>query len=162
MKKAVGKAMSLLVGGAAGAVAGGMAVNNKMGKKAKEKNEVFKKVLSFYWIYNQWLSVHQKGKSLVEYFERNHYETVAIYGLKELGERLYDELKDSNIKVKYIIDKNADALYSDVDIVTPDDDLEPVDVIVVTATYYFNEIEEMLCDKVDYPVISLEDIVYEV
>ena len=45
---------------------------------------------------------------------------------------------------------------------TPDDELEPVDVIVVTAIYYFDEIEDMLSEKVDYPVISLEDILYEV
>ena len=65
-------------------------------------------------------------------------------------------------KVKYIIDKNADCIYSDVDVITPDDDLEQVDVIVVTAIYYFDEIEEMLSQKVDYPIISLEDILYEV
>ena len=47
------------------------------------------------------------------------------------------------------------------DILTPEDELEPVDVIVVTAIYYFDEIEDMLFEKVDYPVVSLEDILYE-
>ena len=90
------------------------------------------------------------------------FRSVAIYGMKELGERLYDELENSGIEVCYIIDKNADSIYADVDVITPDDDLKPVDVIVVTAIYYFDEIEEMLSEKVDYPVISLEDILYEV
>lgn len=162
MKKGISKVISVLVGGAAGAVAGGVAIGRVMGKNAKEKDEVFKKVLSYYFLYNQWLSVHQQGKSLVDYFKKNGYKTVAIYGLKELGERLYDELKDSDITVKYIIDKNADTLYADVDVVTPDEKLEPVDVIVVTAAYYYSDIEEMLYEKVDYPVVSLEDVVYGV
>ena len=112
--------------------------------------------------FDQWLRIRQEGKTLVEYFEKNDYKTVAIYGMKELGERLYDELENSGIEVRYIIDKNADSIYADVDVITPDDDLEPVDVIVVTAIYYFDEIEEMLSEKVDYPVVSLEDILYEV
>ncbi len=162
MKKTIIKAMAVLAGGTAGAVAGSAATSSVMGKILKEKEEWFNKVVSYYHLYNQWLSIRQQGKSLVEYFEKNQYKTVAIYGMKELGERLFDELKDSDITVKYIIDKKADELYADIDIVTPDEKLEPVDVIVVTATYYFDEIEEMLSEKVEYPVISLEDIIYEV
>ena len=103
----------------------------------------------------------QEGKSLVAFFEQNDYKTVAIYGMKELGERLYDELKDTGIEVKYMIDKNADTIYADVDVVEPEDTLEEVDVIVVTAIHYFDEIEEALAEKIDCPVISLEDIVFE-
>ncbi len=162
MKKAIGKVVSVLAGGAAGAVAGSAAMNSVMGKKLKDKNEWFKKVVSYYHLYDQWLSIRQQGKSLVEYFEKNNYKTVAIYGMKELGERLYDELKSSDVTVKYFIDKNADELYADVDILTPDEELELVDVIVVTATYYFDDIEETLSEKVEYPIVSLEDIIYEV
>lgn len=162
MKKGISKAISVLAGGAAGAVAGSVAIGNKMNKKLKRKEDWFQKILSYYFIYNQWLSVHQQGKSLVEYFEKNGYKTVAIYGMKELGERLYDELKNSDITVKYIIDKKADTIYADVDVVSPDDDLEPVDVIVVTACYFFDTIDRNLGAIVDYPVVSLEDIVYEV
>ena len=75
---------------------------------------------------------------------------------------MYAELKDSEIQVKYIIDKNADTIYADIDVVEPENILEDVDVIVVTAIHYFDEIEMMLGEKVDYPVISLEDVIYEV
>jgi hypothetical protein len=50
----------------------------------------------------------------------------------------------------------------DVDVVTMDDDLEEVDAIVVTAITFFDEIEEKLSAKIDCPIISLEDILYEV
>ena len=86
----------------------------------------------------------------------------AIYGMKELGERLLDELKDSEVEVKYIIDKKADMMYADVDIVTPEEPLDEVDAIVVTAIHYMDEIEEMLEQKVDYPILSLTEIVEEV
>lgn len=162
MKKRFSGVFSTVAGMAAGAVAGGIAARSVSSKKIKEMAEGHAKVHELYMAFDQWLRVRQEGKTLVEYFEKQGYKTVAIYGMKELGERLYDELKESGITVEYIIDKNADQIYADVDIITPDEELKPVDVIVVTAIYYFDEIEDMLSEKVDYPIISLEDILYEV
>lgn len=131
-------------------------------KRCRAADDWVEKLKEFYNILNQWLILKQEGKSLAEYFEQNHYKTVAIYGMKELGERLYDELKDSDIQVKYAIDRNADQIYAEVDVVTPDDGLAEVDVVVVTALHYYDEIEGMIADKVDCPVVSIEDVVYEI
>lgn len=156
------KGISTLLGMAAGAAAGGIAAGTTSGKKIKEMAEVQAKVHELYMAFDQWLQIRQEGKTLVEYFTKNGYKTVAVYGMKELGERLCDELKGSEVTISYAIDKNADSIYADVDVVTPDEELAPVDVIVVTAITYFDEIEEMLSAAVDCPIISLEDILYEV
>lgn len=162
MKKGINGILSVLIGGAAGVAAGGVAVKTISSKKVSEMETMGAKVHQLYMAFDQWLRIRQEGKTLVEYFERNGYKTVAIYGMKELGERLYDELEGSGIEVLYAIDKNADTIYADVDVVTPEDELKPVDVIVVTALYYFDEISELLDEKADYPVVSLEDILYEI
>lgn len=155
------KWISALMGMAAGAVAGGIAVRQESTKKISQMREDGAKVHELYMASNQWLQLRQEGKSLVEYFKRNNYKTAAVYGMKELGQRLCNELKGSGVTVVYAIDKNADSIYADMDIVTPDEELVPVDVIVVTAITYFDEIEEELAEKVDCPIISLEDILYE-
>ena len=62
----------------------------------------------------------------------------------------------------YGIDQKADSIYADVDIVFIEDELQEVDAIVVTAITFFDEIEEKLSGKVDCPIISLDDILYEV
>lgn len=162
MKKRFNKVFSTVTGMVVGAVAGGAAAGTISSKKIKEMGQKGAKVHRLYMAFDQWLRIRQEGRTLVEYFKQEDYKTVAIYGMKELGERLYDELRDSGITVRYIIDKNADSIYADVDVITPDEKLEPVDVIVVTALYYFDEIEEMLSEKVDYPIISLEDILFEI
>lgn len=162
MKKRFGIIASTFVGMVVGAATGGVAVGADSSRKIKEMTEKAAKVHELYMAFDQWLRIRQEGKTLLGYFEKQGYKTVAIYGMKELGERLYDELQGSGITVKYIIDKNADAIYADVDIITPDEELKAVDVIVVTAIHYFDEIEEMLSDKVDYPIVSLEDILFEV
>lgn len=156
------KGISTLLGMAAGAVAGAAAVGTTTSKKTKKRVEHQAKVHELYMALDQWLQIRQEGKTLVEYFTKNGYKTVAVYGMKELGERLCDELKDSDVMVSYAIDQNADSIYADVNVVVPDDELAPVDVVVVTAITYFDEIEEMLSEKVDCPIISLEDVLYEV
>ena len=151
MKKRAGGVFSALAGMAVGAAAGGAAAGKVSSKKINELMEGHKKVHELYMAFDQWLRIRQEGKTLAEYFEKNNYKTAAIYGMK-----------DSDITVSYIIDKNADSIYADVDVVTPDDELGPVDVIVVTAIYYFDEIEENLSGKIDCPIVSLEDILYEI
>ena len=78
------------------------------------------------------------------------------------GETLIDELKDTEVEVEYGIDQNAERLYADIDIVTMDDELKDVDAIVVTSITFYDEIEERLSHKVNCPIISLDDILYEV
>lgn len=154
--------ISVVTSGVIGIVAGGIATGSKFNQTVKETKDKERKMNSYYHLFNKWLMIRQEGKTLVDFFEQNQYKTIAIYGMKEFGERLFDELKGSGITVKYIIDKNIDGVYADIDVVTPDEELQPVDAIIVTATHYFDEIEESLYQKVDYPIISLEDVLYEI
>ena len=43
-----------------------------------------------------------------------------------------------------------------------EDELEEVDAVIVTAVTFFDDILEKLSQKLDCPVISLEDILYEI
>ena len=80
--------------------------------------------------------------------------------MRELGERLEAELNGSDIQVRYVIDQNADNINIKLPKYTVSDDLPEVDAVVVTAVYYYQDIEETLSRKVDYQIISLEDVVY--
>ena len=111
---------------------------------------------------DQWLIKKQEGKSIIEYFQKKGITNIAIYGMSYLGERLLDELRESEIKVKYAIDMNANNIYTDVDVFLPSQELPRVDAVVVTAVFFFYDIQEMLSKKVDYEIISLEDLLNEI
>lgn len=154
------KLLLAAAGAAVGTVTGGIVVGGRFKRRAEASAEQMEKLHTLYMVFDQWLALRQEGKSLKQYFIDNNYRTVAIYGMRELGERLYSELNGSDVIVKYAIDKNADAVYTDtVDVVTPGSGLEPVDVIVVTAIHYFDAIKEELCKEVSCPVVSLADII---
>lgn len=159
MKKGTAAVFGTLLGAVAGAAGLGYLGNKQVAQKA-EKVDKFK---GYYNMLNQWLILKQEGKNLAEYFDTNGYKSIAIYGMGEMGNRLYDELKGTDIEVIYAVDKNAASTYSELDVIDPDEcDYEEVDCIVVTATFAFDEIEGKLEELVDFPIISLEDVVYEI
>ncbi len=134
----------------------------KMRKKSIDKAvDTNKKFSEFYFVLLRWLKVRQEGRSLAGYLYEKGYKKIAIYGMKELGVALLDELKDSEVEVVYTIDMDADNIYVAADVYKPDEELEPVDAILVTAVHYYKDIKSNMEKKMNCPVISLEDVVWE-
>ena len=111
---------------------------------------------------NQWVKVKQEGKNLSEYFEKQGYKKIAIYGMSYAGETLVNELENTSVQILYGIDKNADSIYANIDVFSIEDSLEEVDAVIVTAITFFDEIEEELSTKFSCPIISLENVLYEI
>ncbi|MCI8901677.1 MAG: hypothetical protein HFH76_13865 [Lachnospiraceae bacterium] len=153
---------STILAALTGAVVGAGTVG-KIGKdRLAEANAMSIKHLELFKMMAQWVQVKQEGKKLASYFESHGYKKIAIYGMSYAGETLLNELKDSGITVVYGIDKNAASIYADIKILPKIDSLEEVDAIVVTAITFFDEIEKMLAEETDCPVVSLEDVLFEV
>ena len=77
--------------------------------------------------------------------------------MKSIGERLYVELMDSDIEVVCVIDQGKNVL-GDFLLLSPDDDIPPIDLLVVTADYYFNDIKAKMEKRVSCPIISLSGL----
>ncbi len=86
---------------------------NKRTIRLEKECEKFK---LFYSVLVKWLGLRRLKKGVGVYLEEKHFETIAIYGMKELGTELLKELEKSNIKVKYAIDRDAANIYEAVDI----------------------------------------------
>ncbi|MDE5699938.1 MAG: hypothetical protein K2I96_21460 [Lachnospiraceae bacterium] len=157
MKKGIIAILSSLTGGIVGAIAAA--------KKASNKTKMFQgyadKHLALFFMMNNWVRVKQENKSIVDYLEKEGLRQIAIYGMSHVGDTLLHELQGSNITVKYGIDKNADNIYTDINVLTLEDDLETVDAVIVTAITFFSEIDERLSKKMRCPILSLEDILNE-
>ena len=159
MKKGIGAVLSLTTGVLIGGTASAAAVFKKKQIEKEEWKNMSNKHLTLMLLLNQWLIKKQEGKSIIEYFQKKGITNIAIYGMSYLGERLLDELRESEIKVKYAIDMNANNIYTDVDVFLPSQELPRVDAVVVTAVSFFYDIQEMLSKKVDYEIISLVDLI---
>ncbi|MEY8323185.1 hypothetical protein AALB47_04615 [Lachnospiraceae bacterium 54-11] len=124
-------------------------------RRQKEKNRAILQLFS------KWMQKKETGKTIEAYLKEMNFQTVAIYGMSDAGQRLYDELKNTEIEVKYAIDKRAIELENELPVMSVNDELDKVDVIIVTAIYDFCEIADFIKQKNNNSVISLEQIVYE-
>lgn len=158
MKKGLMSVLILLSG-----ILAGYAITQKWNiKKIKLAWKMSDKHLELFLMMNEWVRIKQEGKNIPDYLEKTNYKTIAIYGMSYVGERLLKELQNTAITVKYGIDKKADEIYSDIDVVFPDSELEYVDAIIVTSIGYMEEVKKLLGGKIACPIISLKDILYDI
>lgn len=149
-----------------GVVAGSIAGVWYVGKKSVEnEKELRERYRCNYSITAQWMSLKSDNKSVLKYFHDHDIKSIGIYGMGNLGELLYKELKGTDVEVKYFSDKNAKELYYGVDdlpiySIEQLNECEKVDAIIVTPVFAFETIKKDL-GFVDVKVISLQDVVFE-
>ncbi len=158
MKKGIISVLSTLIGTAVGAGVVEKVERANLGKIQNLSDKHF----ALYLMMNEWVKIKQKNKSIADYLEKKGYKRIAIYGMNYVGETLMTELENTNVEVMYAIDKNAENIYSDIDVVTPEDNLGEVDAVIVTPITFFDEIAENLSEKMDCAIISMEDVLYEI
>ncbi len=159
MKKKAVLAILILAGAAAGIR---ITIKSERSRR-REAEKMSGKFSALFHMMNQWVKVKQAGKNLSSYFLKNNYKKIAVYGMGYAGKALLEELRATEINVVYGIDRKAEDLHMDIHIVSPDAPFpEGADAVVVTAVDSFEEIEESLSKKTDCPIISLEEIVFEV
>ena len=146
--------LAILVGTLIGTGFVGKMQNEKLSKARALSDKHFE----LFKMMTQWVKIKQAGRNLSDYLEKDGYKKIAVYGMSYAGETIINELKNSSVTVSYGIDRNAASLYSDIDIMSINDDLEDVDAIIVTAITFFDEIEKELSEKIDCPIISLRNI----
>lgn len=149
--------------GTVGGIIGGFVY---LGQKSLKKETILgKRYKSYYELTNQWITNKNKNKDIARYFVENNIKTIAIYGMGTLCELFFEDIKKTDIKVSYFIDKNVDELYYGLDnisVIGIDDirNQENVDAIIITPIFDYESILQDLQD-IDTRIISLEDIIYE-
>lgn len=121
---------------------------------------------SYYNLSVCWLSNIIESKHIGDYLNKNHLRTIAIYGMGELGLRLYEELKKYGFQVEFFIETTADRTYTNSEnvVITNIDGMKTmprVDAIIVTPINDFIHIRKSLLNSgCTSGIISLEDIIY--
>ena len=122
-------------------------------KYFEKPTEYIDKYRSYYNMQNQWILQNDRGNTIDKIMKGRGYKTIAIYGMGNVGEHLYNVLKNTDIKVMYGIDSKA---------VDTDYEIPNVDAIVVTIPFAFTSIKDSLEQKTANEIVSLEHILFEV
>ena len=111
----------------------------------------------------EWFLISKK-KSVLGFFRYHGISRIAIYGASLLGELLLLELKNTDIKTECFVDMSKNGYLQEKRILSPDNDIPEVEMIIVTAIYDFEHIEKLLHEKKELhftPVVSLYEVILD-
>lgn len=89
----------------------------------------YKKICLLLQYWNMHLS---NGIPPLDFFERNHIRTVAIYGAGELGRSIEVLLRNTDVKVCFYIDRNAEYIMADLPVYRKENIKENVDAVIIS------------------------------
>lgn len=118
-----------------------------------------KKLTKYIEVYERWVDLKNADGGISQFVRDNGFEKVAIYGVGHLGRNLCNELEYNSINVVYLIDRDKNVSYGNYPVYTLQDDLPEADVVIITPFMLFDEIAEILEERVTCPLLSLEDII---
>ena len=104
--------------------------------------------------------LRQEKNTYNRYFADNNLHTVAVYGLGKFGKILVEELTSDGVEIAFAIDR-AVTEYKDLKIYTPDSEIPPCDIIIVSLV----DADELLTElkkKWDVRIFSFSELVDEI
>lgn len=104
----------------------------------------------------QWNRNLANGHSPFDFFRNKSIQRIALYGAGDLGKNIELLLRNTDIKVAFYIDQNAEYILSDLPVYTKENICEDVDAILMTIedNQLFNEIVALK----KCPVYQIADI----
>lgn len=105
-----------------------------------------------------WMRLKNKGLDISSFCKNNNYHNIAIYGMGYIGEYLYDELVGSDINIQYAIDRTAKDFKRELPIFRIENELDPVDAIIITAVVDTEEIIRSMKAKMNCPVFTISEV----
>lgn len=128
----------------------------------KQYEKSLLKFREYYELLDQWMMNREQGMCVENYFAKNNYKSIAIYGMGSMGNHLYQELKQSSkVQVLYAIDKKGTSIFSELCVKKLSDDLPAVDAVIITVTLSYADIVLSLEEKLICPMISLDEVICE-
>ena len=138
---------------------GGIFAANLSGKRIRTEWKRAEKYYEYNNLLCKWIVLKTRGKSLDSYFVKHCYKNVAIYGLNNIGRMFADEIINAGIDISCIIDKRNVMDYKGIRSIKPGEEISDADVIVVIPISSYISVKKGLQDKVNIPIISIEDVI---
>lgn len=125
---------------------------------ARNKDVNITKYRDYYKLMCRW--VNTPIENVEGYLRRNNVTKVAIYGARDMGEVLFNQLVHTSISVEYFIDKSSFSnSFSNLPVYLPDDKMSSVDMVIVTPYMDYESIKGQINSKNSFNVVSIKELI---
>lgn len=126
----------------------------------KKKSKEYESALARVQCLSEMLGCIEENLDISTLLKRNNIHSIAIYGMGVVGRHLAAELEKCSYQINYFIDKRVinRTLYKRYSL---EDNLPPVDAVIVTPISDFDSIYDLLSEKMDTMIISVLELFKE-
>jgi hypothetical protein len=136
-----------------------------------KKTENRAKLQANYDVCRDLLALVGSEKGLTQYFSKQNINTIAVYGLGEIGRVFYTLAKKSGIQIAYCIDTKGSDVISlmnkgrsdiepqDITVIRPDETYEDVDAIVISVPFDTEVIKQNIKLHTKIKALTLREII---
>lgn len=135
-------------------------IRNDLRKWEPLSDEKYKKEMAHKQILETWMTLRDRKITVDMFLTKMGIKRVAIYGCGMLGKHLYYELKESDITVVCMLDRNRMVNISGIKAIAPDELTEKVDAIIITPMMEYDKICEYLRQWHKCCMMSIETVIY--
>lgn len=124
-----------------------------------EQHDKFKR--NFLMLYD-WMDLeleNDRDRALAVLLEKRGYRRLIIYGWGYLGNRLYRELRHTQIEIKGILDRRGVSNSYNIPSYSLQSHLPDADAVIVTVLNDLEKIRQDVEKITDCPVVSLEELI---
>ena len=130
-------------------------------KTLLEREAELQKFQNLYNLMVEWTISKQDGKKIEAYLKKKNISCISIYGFAEIGQILYRELVDGEIKIVDVFDRRVFDNVLQISAISPEKGDVSVDAVIVTAIFSFDEIKRNLIQMGYKKILSLYNIVQD-
>ncbi|MCM1216988.1 MAG: hypothetical protein NC548_21025 [Lachnospiraceae bacterium] len=113
-------------------------------------------------ILDHMLTLKQNQLNMDVYLKKMGYRRVGIYGLTMLGSHVYEELHESDYIIRLVgIDRREICDNYDMNIYKPEENFNPLDLIIVTVLNGYEGIASKLGETFSGKIMSIQQIINE-
>lgn len=124
-----------------------------------EKMELLDKHRKMVLLYDEWMSLNNRGVRLTASIKDRGYHTCAIYGIGAVGKQIYEALEGTDIAVCYFIDRSQPYLGEAVPVYRPEEELPEVDVIILSLVEQEEPVRKLLSEKMNADIWTITELI---
>lgn len=113
-------------------------------------------------IINLWEQTTNKGHSLSRYLLKYNYRKIALYGMGDLGCKVFKELADTEVEIVYVVDKSPQFINEVFRVLSPEDIMPAVDLLLITVANEEEGIVKRYRNKYSFPVMGVSELLDEI
>ena len=107
--------------------------------------------------------MRNQGMKIASFLKKHQYLHIAVYGMGNIGESLFYELHNSDIRIDYAIDSSSCVKDFDEELTVLNwtDEFPDVDAVIVTMMVGYDDVIRALKTRFKRPIITVYDLILD-